>query len=186
MKRILVFLADGFEEIEALTVVDVLRRANVHVDTCSLDEKMVRGTHDIYVQADILINNKLDSYDGIYLPGGMPGAKNLMEDTRVQKIIKEYYHTGKLVSAICAAPIALNRAGILKGKRGTSFPGFEDQLEYQEFVEEPVVISDNIITSRGPATALLISFEILKFLGYEKQVETLKEDMQFNFFRDNL
>lgn len=179
MKKILVFLADGFEEIEALTLVDVLRRGNVQIDTCSLEEKMVRGTHDIYVQADILLKDGLDEYDGIYLPGGMPGAKNLQKNSKVQEIVKEYFHKGKLVSAICAAPIALNSAGILKGKKGTSYPGFEDQLDYDEYLEAPVVVCDNIITSRGPATALPIAFEILKYLGYEKEAEIIKEDMLF-------
>lgn len=186
MKKILVFLADGFEEIEALTLVDVLRRANVQVDTCSLEEKMVRGTHDIYVQADVLLNDDLGEYDGLYLPGGMPGSKNLQENSKVQQMIKEYFYQGKLISAICAAPIALNSAGILKGKKGTSYPGFEDQLEYQEYVEAPVVVCDNLITSRGPATALPIAFEILNYLGYEKEAETIKKDMLFYFLKENI
>ncbi|WP_303859884.1 DJ-1 family glyoxalase III [Alkalibaculum bacchi] len=185
MKKILVFLADGFEEIEALTLVDVLRRANVQVDTCSLEEKLVRGTHDIYVQADVLLDEDLDEYDGIYLPGGMPGAKNLQENSKVQEMIKEYFSKGKLVSAICAAPIALNSTGILKDKKGTSYPGFEDQLEYQEYVEAPVVVCDNLITSRGPATALLVAFEILNYLGYKNETETIKEDMLFHLIVQN-
>lgn len=186
MKKILVFLADGFEEIEAVTVIDILRRANVRVDICSLEHDLVRGAHDIYVKSDIQIGDNLPDYDGIYLPGGMPGAKNLMEHPRVQELIADYHSKGKLISAICAAPIALNKAGILKGERVTSFPAFENELDDVIYIEEPVVVSNNILTSRGPGTSFSTGFAILKYLGYINEAEELKEDMQFNFFIKNI
>ena len=186
MKGILALLADGFEEIEAITVIDVLRRANVKVDLCSLKEKSIRGAHDIYVKSDITLENQLKEYDGLYLPGGMPGAKNLMEDERVQKLIKDYDSKGKLIAAICAAPIALNKAGVIYGKKVTAFPSFKDELINVEFMNEPVVVSGNIITSRGPATALLMAFSILEYLGCSKEVIELKEDMQYNFLIETI
>lgn len=186
MKKILVLLADGFEEIEAITVIDVLRRANVEVDICSLEDSLVRGTHNILIKSDICIDESLSEYDGVFLPGGMPGAKNLMEHAKVQALIKDYYMKGKLVSAICAAPIALHKAGILAGEKVTSFPSVEKELTDCTYLEDPVVVSNNLLTSRGPATALNASFTILEYLGLSKEASALKEDMLFNFLKENI
>ena len=181
MKKVLVFLAEGFETIEALSVVDVCNRAKVTCHACSLTENSAHGT---MVLCDKLISdNDLETYDAIVLPGGMPGATNLRDNERVQSLIKKYNKENKIVAAICAAPIALAKAGVIEGKKVTSYPGFKEELGNVNYVEEDTVVVDgNIITSRGPATALVFGLEILKKLGYEKEAEEIREGMLINFF----
>lgn len=119
MKKVLVFLADGFEEIEALSVVDVLRRASLKCDLCSIKDEFVRGTHNIIIQSDCIIDNiDQDEYDAIVLPGGLPGADNLL-DKRVKDIAIKFNDEGKIVAAICAAPQTLEQFGILDDKKCT-------------------------------------------------------------------
>lgn len=181
MKKVLLFLADGFEEIEAGTVVDVLRRAGVICDTCSIKDEYVKGCHNIEVKADKnIMDDDLRTYDAVVLPGGMLGAENLRYSTRVIETVKEFYANGKLVAAICAAPMILEEAGILKGVKVTSYPGLRDKLGNSIYKEESVVEDLNIITSRGPATALEFSFFILSRLYGEEKVEQLKEEMLYN------
>lgn len=181
MKKVLLFLAEGFEEIEAFTVVDVLRRAEIICDTCSIKDEYVKGCHDIVVRADKnIMDDDLKIYDAVVLPGGIPGAENLRYNTRVIETVKEFYANGKLVAAICAAPIILEEAGILKGIKVTSYPGFKDKLGNSIYKEESVVEDLNILTSRGPSTALEFSFSILNKLGKEEKVEQLKEEMLYN------
>lgn len=181
MKKIAVMLAEGFEEIEALTVVDVLRRANVECDMVSIDGKEVLGSHDILVKADKTIDEaELNSYDGLVLPGGMPGANNLKNNIRLVELIKEYAAVGKIVAAICAAPIVLEKAGIITGKKITSYPSFDMHLGNCIYSEDLVVRDGNIVTSRGPATALAFSFEILKALELNDEVDELMEGMIYN------
>jgi len=183
MKKVIILLADGFEEIEALTVVDVLRRADIVCDIVSLGDVKVMGSHGIVVKYDKTISDgNLDQYDGIILPGGQPGSDNLKEDVRVIELVKDYFATGKLVAAICAAPIVLAEAGILNGRACTCYPGYEGELDQNNaIVKEDLVVKDeNIITSRGPATALEFSYEILNYLGEEKKTKALKEAMLYN------
>lgn len=130
--KIIVFLAEGFEEVEALTVVDYLRRKDIQVDTISItEEKEVIGAHNIRVIADKTIEEieDINLYKGAIIPGGMPGATNLRDDKRVIDIIKSLYEEDKLTAAICAGPIVLEKAGIIKGKNITSYPGFEGELK---------------------------------------------------------
>lgn len=184
MKKVLVFLAEGFEEVEALTVVDVLRRAEVTCDLCSLKDEYVRGAHDIIVKADKnILDEDIHSYDAIVLPGGMPGSLNLKGNLRVIELVKEFYANGKLVSAICAAPIVLEEAGIISGKNVTSYPGFCDKLGNCIYKEEEVVTDLNIITSRGPATALAFAYEILNKLGEKEKSEAIKESMLYSLYK---
>ncbi|EOU1992107.1 DJ-1/PfpI family protein [Clostridium perfringens] len=185
MKKVLVFLAEGFETIEALSVVDVCNRAKVTCHACSLTEnRTVNSARGTMVLCDKLISdNDLETYDAIVLPGGMPGATNLRDNERVQSLIKKYNKENKIVAAICAAPIALAKAGVIEGKKVTSYPGFKEELGNVNYVEEDTVVVDgNIITSRGPATALVFGLEILKKLGYEKEAEEIREGMLINFF----
>lgn len=185
MKKVLVFLAEGFETIEALSVVDVCNRAKVTCHACSLTEnRIVNSAHGTMVLCDKLISDDdLETYDAIVLPGGMPGSTNLRDNEKVQSLIKKYNEENKIVAAICAAPIALAKAGVIEGKKVTSYPGFKEELGNVNYVEEDTVVVDgNIITSRGPATALVFGLEILKKLGYEKEAEEIREGMLINFF----
>lgn len=179
MKKVAVLLANGFETIEALTVVDILRRAEVCCDTFSLDSMEVCTSHKIIVKADKIIdNNDIKDYDCIVLPGGMPGAKNLKEDSRVIELVKDFNEKGKLICAICAGPIVLAEAGITEGINMTCYPGFETELGNCNYKEEPIVSFNNIITGKGPAMAIDFAFEILKKIKPET-VETIKSGMLF-------
>ncbi|MGL4571172.1 MAG: DJ-1 family glyoxalase III [Clostridium sp.] len=181
MKNVAVLLANGFEEIEALTVVDVLMRANVNCTIISINEIEVVGAHNIRVMADSILKDDLD-VDMVVLPGGMPGAKNLKEDTRVIKLLKRMNEEKKKIAAICAAPIVLEEAKIIEGKNVTSYPGFESDLKDANYKEDLVVVSDNIITSRGPATALEFSYKLLDELNVLKSDE-LKGEMLYNLIK---
>lgn len=180
--KLIVFLANGFEEVEALTVVDYLRRMDVEVDTVSItQDKQVNGSHDIPVLADKIIDeiDQVDSYDGVVIPGGMPGATNLRDNPRVIEIVKEIDKKGKLAAAICAGPIVLEKAGVIEGKKVTSYPGFEDQLSSGVYQEENVVRDQNIITARGPALAVDFAIEIVKYLLGEEKANELKKGILY-------
>ena len=168
MKRVACYLAPGFEETEALMTIDILRRANVFVDIISINEKQVLGAHQIEVVADKLWDEQLINYDMIFLPGGQPGTNNLMADERVIENVQAYYEDGKLVAAICAAPLVLDKAGLLVGKKITSYPGVsEGNFIQSDYVEDPVVVDGNIITSRGVATVAQFAWTLLKELGID-------------------
>lgn len=179
MKKVAVFLANGFEEIEALTVVDIMRRANIYCDMVSIEHIEVLGAHNIKVTADKIINDDIKEYDLIVFPGGMPGATNLQKDSRVIELVKYFYERKKLIGAICAAPIVLAEAGIIEGKNITSYPGFEHQLKGCNYTENEVEVYENIITSRGPATAMAFSYKLVEMLG-EESYKTIKEGMLYN------
>ncbi|MGN9165463.1 DJ-1 family glyoxalase III [Tissierellaceae bacterium HCP3S3_D8] len=180
--KVIVFLAEGFEEIEALTVVDYLRRMDILVDTVSItDEREVKGAHDIRVISDRTIAEieDINSYDGVVIPGGMPGATNLKNDKRVVQIVSSFNEKNKLISAICAGPIVLDKADIIKDKNVTSYPGFDKRLKGCKYREEPVVRDENIITARGPALAVDFAIEIIEYLLGEKRAEDLKRDILY-------
>lgn len=179
MKKIAVLCKEGFEEIEALTPVDILRRAGVHVDLVGMDQKEVTSSHQITIKMDCLFNENLYQYDGIVIPGGLPGATNLRDDDRVIEIVKDFYEKGKLVSAICAGPIVLAKADILNGKVCTCSPGFEDQLNGANYQEAIVQRDGNIITGKGPAAALEFGYTILEMLDYD--TSNLRQGMQYNY-----
>lgn len=168
-------MADGCEEIEALTVVDLARRAGIEVAMISITgEKLVKGAHGINFQTDIPAEYMdFDMLDGIVLPGGMPGTLNLGANDYVQKIIAQFASEGKLVSAICAAPSVLGEAGLLKGKKATSYPGFEDKLIGAEICKEAVVVDGNIITSRGMGTAIDFALAIIEYLVDKETADKL-------------
>lgn len=180
--RILVFLADGFEEIEALTVVNYLRRASIEVDTVSITEdRQVKGAHDIIVTADKKISEleHPQIYDGVVIPGGIPGATNLRDNAGVIDIVKKLDEEKKLVAAICAGPIVLQKAGIIGGKKVTSYPGFEDQLEGCKYCEDRVVKDGHIITARGPSIAEDFAMKIIGYLLGQGKINELKENVLY-------
>lgn len=168
---IYVFLADGFEEIEALAPVDFLRRAGIDTITVGVTGDVVCGAHNIGVKADASLNDVVlcDELDGIILPGGMPGATNLDNSPAVQGAIDFCAQNGKIISAICAAPFILGKKGLLKGKRATCFPGFEEFLEGATVTGEGVVRDDNVITAKGAGVAWEFGAEIAAaIVGKEK------------------
>jgi len=178
MKRICVLLAEGFEEIEAVTLVDVLRRASLEVVTCSLSGIEVEGAHGITVKADSTVDRALgENWHMVLLPGGMPGSTNLRDDDRVGELLRKTASEGGYVGAICAAPIALGRFGLLEGKRATSYPGFADQLTGAEYLEARVVKDGKVLTSRGPGTALEFALAVVEELVGAPQAGELRERM---------
>lgn len=180
MGKIILFLSEGFEEIEAITVVDILRRAEIECITCSIDNKIVKGSHNIELVADICLDEIVPyEYDGIILPGGMQGAINLRNNIKVVEMINEYFMSNKLVAAICAAPIVFEKANITNGERLTSYPSFKEQLANCIYLEEDVVVEENMITSRGPATAYKFALEIVKYIKGEEIVDKLQVDMLY-------
>ena len=166
MKKIGVFMADGCEEIEALTVVDLARRAGIDVAMISITgNKAVRGAHGIVFESDIPAEfMDFDKLDGIVLPGGMPGTLNLGQNEYVAQTIATFTTEGKMVAAICAAPSVLGMAGLLKGRKACCYPGFEEQLFGAEVSADAVVRDGNIITSRGMGTAIPFALEIVSYL----------------------
>ena len=181
MSKVAVLLAEGFEEIEALTVVDVMRRANINCDMISISQLDITGSHNIMVKADKILGEDIKEYDLLVLPGGMPGSKNLKEDERVVEVVKWFNEKNKFIGAICAAPIVLGKAGIIKDRSITSYPGYEDELKGCNYLENDVVVVDgNLITSRGPATTLAFSYKLLEVLGNESYSK-LSEGMMYNF-----
>ncbi|WP_332629671.1 DJ-1 family glyoxalase III [Halalkalibacter flavus] len=166
MSKVAVILAEGFEEGETLTIVDILRRANIECHMIGTGGDMVRGGHDIVVKADAIISDDVKEYDMIVLPGGLPGAKNLRDDDRVIKLLQEMDHAGKFVCAMCAAPIVLEKAGILEGKNFTAYVGYDQKIETTgTFKEDIVVVDGNLVTSRGPATAYAFAYKLVDVLG---------------------
>ncbi len=181
MSKLGIFMADGCEEIEGLTVVDLVRRAGIEIEMISVSgEKTVTGSHRIAFQTDV---GKADadfaSYDGIVLPGGMPGTTHLMEDDTVNRVIREFASSGKLVAAICAAPSVLGNAGLLVGKKATCYPGVEGKLTGADFVTDPVAKDGNIITSRGLGTAIEFAAEIVAYLIDEDAADSLKNSIVY-------
>jgi protein deglycase len=176
MATILVPLAPGFEETEAVTIIDILRRAEVKVIVAGVEGKSVTGAHDITVECDCLLDQvDRKNLDGAVLPGGMPGARNLLKHSLVRDILIELDRQQLLVAAICAAPIVLEAAGVLKGRRATCYPGYEKELKSATFVHENVVKDGNIMTSRGLGTALHFALALVKVLCGEEKQEHLKK-----------
>lgn len=162
MKKVGVFFGTGFEEIEALTVVDILRRAGVEVTCVSIDnQSTVTGSHAITVEMDAKIDNvNFDEFDMLVCPGGMPGTKNLEACTKLTEQIKKFNDQNKLIGAICAAPSIFGHMGLLKGKKACIYPGMEAELYEAEVVYDQVCQAGNIITSRGMGTAIPFALEI--------------------------
>ena len=167
--KVLMLISDGFEEVEALTTADLLRRGGVSVNMCSMTgDVLLHGSHGIDVMANSVCGGELlktaaDEYDGVVLPGGLPNAHTLRDDARVISLLRQFNEKNKITAAICAAPCALERAGLLVGKEATSYPGCIDETKcnYQEI---PTVICDNIITSRGVGTAIDFALTLLRVM----------------------
>lgn len=171
---IAVLLADGFEEIEALTPVDMLRRAGLEVLTVGITSKIAVGAHGISVICDKLPEEiDLDMISTVILPGGMPGSLNLDASAFTDEILKSVNARGGRIAAICAAPLVLGRRGLLEGKRATCYPGFENELVGATVTDEPVITDGNITTARGMGVALEFSKELISLLVTKEKAEEL-------------
>jgi protein deglycase len=177
-KKVIVPLAEGFEEIEALTIVDVLRRANVDVVMAALESLHVKGAHDIVVVADALLKElDDDAFDMIALPGGLPGATNLAADATTQTLLKRFDAKGKAIAAICAAPYALKCAGVLKNSY-TCYPGFQPKIASVGYNAIDKVVKDGTITtSQGPSTAMLFALALVEQLCSKAIADAVAKDL---------
>lgn len=181
MANALIPLAQGCEEMEAVTVVDLLRRAGIDVTTAGLDERPVHASRGMVLVPDTTLDEALQhSYDIIVLPGGLPGADHLRNDARIIDLLREMAGNGKYTAAICAAPRVLAQAGLLDGKRATSFPGALDGASVPglEYLEQPVVTDGRVITSRGPGTALDFALELIERLSGKQKRDEVEAGLQ--------
>lgn len=179
MKKAAVFFADGFEEIEAFTQVDLLKRAGIQTDMITINkEKKAVGAHNIKTKCNMTIDEmEKDGYDALILPGGMPGTKYLGQCKELTDLLLKYNSEGKIVAAICAAPSVLGALGILKGKKACCYPGFETMLTGAEVVFEECVREKNVITSRGAGTAIEFAYVIIEALMGKEKAKEIKEEI---------
>ncbi len=180
---IYIFLAEGFEEVEALAPLDILRRAGVSVQLVSVtDNLIVSGTHSVKVEADTLIKDiDFGNADMLVLPGGLPGATNLDKCEVLCRGLVGQYNAGKKISAICAAPMVLGHLGLLNGVKATCYPGFETELIGADYTASLVECDGQFITGKGPGAAMEFGFKILESIGKEADALQLREGMMYNF-----
>jgi protein deglycase len=185
MAKVYIFLADGFEEIEGLTVVDLLRRVNIDITTVSITGKQyVTGSHKIEVKADALFEElDFSEADMLVLPGGMPGTRYLSEHEGLDGLLKTFYASGKKLSAICAAPSVLGSKGMLQGKAATCYPGFEEFLTGADVKNEAVIIDGEIITSKGLGTAIDFSLALISSLAGEAEARKVAASIQYQHYK---
>ena len=179
MIKVNVLLADGFEEIEALAVVDLLRRAQIYVGTVSIGEDyQVHGAHGINVQTEDLFEEvDFAEADALILPGGMPGTTNLKEHEGVRKAVTDFAESGKVIGAICAAPTVLSDLGLLKGRRIACYPSVESEIQGAVIVKIPGVVDGNIVTSRGAGTAIDFALELITVLAGKQKAASIAESI---------
>ncbi len=177
--KILVPLAEGFEEIEAITIIDILRRADMTVTTSFLDTNPVIGSHGIPVTADRRLSDLTPSdFKAIILPGGIPGSEHLKNSATVLRFLRQINAAGGLIGAICAAPIVLGHSGLLEGKKAVCYPGCENGLTGAQHIDAPVVRDGNIITARGAGCAIDFTLEIVDSLLGSELKNTLRKNLQ--------
>lgn len=179
MAEALLHLADGFEEIEAVAVLDILRRAGIDTLTVSLNgEKIVKSTRNMKIESDILYEEAdYEKADIIILPGGMPGSENIAKHKGINEKIKEYHKNGKKLAAICAAPMVFGMLGILEGEKAVCYPGVEQKLKGAEITFNRVEVSNNIITSRGAGTAVYFALKIVEIFKGKELSDKIKKAM---------
>ena len=178
MKRAAVIMAPGCEEGEALTIIDIIRRAEIPCEAVGLTDMTVTGSHQITVRYDRVLSMEISEFDMIVLPGGIPGATNLRDSDLLMEVIRKMDSEGKYVCAMCAAPIALERAGVLDGKNFTAYVGYDEKIKAGTFKEDEVVADGNVVTSRGPATSYAFAYKLAELLGGD--VEAVKKRMLYD------
>jgi len=179
MKKVFIFLAEGFEETEAIATIDVMRRGELDVTSVSITGNLlVAGAHGIAVNADMLFEKvNLATGDMLVLPGGMPGASNLNAHAGLKSALEQYAANGKKIAAICAAPLVFGGLGLLQGKKATAYPGFESMLKGATYVNSPVVKDGNIITGRGPGYAFQFGLAIVEELQGKAKADEVAEGL---------
>ncbi len=176
---IYLFLAEGFEEVEAVTPVDLLRRAGAEVRTVGVGGRRVTGSHHIEVAADLTENEvSLEEMEMMILPGGMPGTKNLEKSPMVRACLNYCAQNGKWIAAICAAPSILGHFGLLKGHKAVCFPGFEKELGAAEVLKDPVCVSGKIVTARGAGVAVKFGLTLVEELFGGERSRKIRESIQ--------
>jgi 4-methyl-5(b-hydroxyethyl)-thiazole monophosphate biosynthesis len=179
--KILVPLAQGLEEIEAITIIDILRRADIDVTTVGLDALEIIGSHEIKIIADRLLNDiESEEYDGIVLPGGMPGTLHLRDNDKIISIIQQFHKDKKIIGAICAAPMVLEKAGILMDRKFTIHPGVISDISLTA-QNRQVVKYKNIITGQASGAATLFALKIVRELQGELKMESVNNGVLFKF-----
>lgn len=174
--KIAVLIPNGFEEIEAITPIDLWRRADLNVQTFALESTPAQGSHGIDISCDHFVEQlQVDNFDLLFLPGGLPGSHTLRDNETAQAIIKGFAEANKYIAAICAAPVALHQAGLLKGKAVTSHPSKETELTDTNYSQDRVVVDGKIITSRGAGTAIDFALSVLNELGLADKATTIKK-----------
>jgi 4-methyl-5(b-hydroxyethyl)-thiazole monophosphate biosynthesis len=174
--KILMPLAEGFEEIEAITVIDILRRANIEAVIAGLKDGLVEGAHKIKILPDLSMDKiNRSEFDGIVLPGGFPGFQNLGNDDRVLNIVRQMDNEGKYIAAICGAPSILIKAGIIQGRKATVNPAGKAQMEAcAKYLEDRVVVDGKLITSQSPGTAMEFALKLVEVLAGEEMMKQIK------------
>lgn len=182
MAQACIFLATGYEEVEMLTVVDMLRRAKISIDMVSItDQKEVTSSHNVTITADKTLSEvNFDEAEMLILPGGIPGTPNLRACDPLCEKLKEFAANGKKVAAVCAAPTVLGELGILAGKKATCYPSFADKLATGDYVKQPVVTDGNVITSRGMGTCIEFAGAIIETLKDKATADAVKEAIIYN------
>ena len=178
MAKIIVPISNGFEEIEAISIIDICRRANIEVTIAGVENIQTIGAHNIKIEADCKIENiNSDDFDMIVLPGGLPNAFTLAENEKVQSLLKEFKEKKKKIGAICAAPYALHTAGVLN-ENFTCYPSFEKKIKDNGYhAKDAIVIDNNVITSQGPATAMIFALEIVNMFCSEEIYTDVKNGL---------
>ncbi len=186
MARVYLFLAEGFEEIEGLTVVDLLRRAEIDISMVSITGKLtVTGSHHITTDADVLFEDAdFSDADMLVLPGGLPGTVNLLEHPGLDALLREFAAKEKNIAAICAAPRVLGTKGMLAGKKVTCYPGNETYLTGAQVMDAAVVEDGNILTSRGMGTAIDFALAIIRYLKDAQEAEKIAKSIQYRHYTE--
>lgn len=187
MAKVLIFCADGFEEIEMVTVLDILRRGGMDVQTVALGvQTMVKGAHGLVIRTDTRLEEiENDVVDLIVLPGGMPGTDHLREEKRLKKMVRRHHQQGGRLAAICAAPSALGEWGLLKDKQITCYPGFENQCLGAKVSEQSIVVDEWLTTAKGAGVSADFAYCLLEQLAGKEMVNRLKMSMFFGLSNKN-
>ncbi|MEK3758173.1 DJ-1 family glyoxalase III [Paenibacillus sp. FSL P4-0338] len=178
MSKIAVLMAEGYEEGETLTIVDILRRAGLTCDTFYFGDKLVKGMHGIYVEGDKPFGEEVKAYDMVVLPGGRPGGQNLKENPDVIAMVQDFNRNNKYIAAMCSGTVVLSDAKVIEGKEVTGYVGYAEKLIGGIFKDKVVVADQNLVTSQGPATPYPFAYKIAEIFG--KDTSALREKMLYH------